>query len=132
MTKFPIRNSQKKECINTGKDRIYNKRTLTSSTTILTPSHGVPLLILISGITHPNCHLHPITGKRNRRRRPRELEVLPQPLLDLVIPDRHGSIRTRRSEGVESGMEGEGVDGPEVVDVVDGLAVAFERIFFFL
>ena len=25
MTKFPIRNSQKKECINTGKDRIYKK-----------------------------------------------------------------------------------------------------------
>ena len=27
-------------------------------------------------------------------------------------------------------MEGEGVDGPHVVDVVDGLAVAFERIYF--
>ncbi len=29
-------------------------------------------------------------------------------------------------------MEGEGVDGPDVVDVVDGLAVALEGVFFVL
>ena len=49
-----------------------------------------------------------------------------------MVPDRHGSIRTRRGEGVEGWMEGEGVDGPDVVDVVDSLAVAFECVFLFL
>jgi hypothetical protein len=29
-------------------------------------------------------------------------------------------------------MEGEGIDGPYVVYVVDGLAMAFERVFFVL
>ena len=29
-------------------------------------------------------------------------------------------------------MEGKGVDGPDLIDVVGGLTVAIERIFFFL
>ena len=49
-----------------------------------------------------------------------------------MVPDRHGSVGTRGGEGVERGVEGKRIDGPDVVDVVDGLAVAFEGVFFFL
>ena len=132
---------QKKERTKTEQDKYRTKKKETHLD--LLPNHPntqprrnsitlQPLLTLIPRITNPNRHLRPIAIKRNGSHRSRELGVLPQPLLNLVVPDRHGPVGTRGGEGVEGGMEGEGVDGPDVVDVVYGLAVAFESIFLFL
>jgi hypothetical protein len=142
MTGFPIRHSQKERTQNWGGQNIKKEQRNETHLNLL-PNRPYtqprrnsislqPFLTLIPRITDPNRNLRPIAIKRNSRHRPGELGVLSQPLLHLVVPDRHGSVGTRRGEGVEGGMEGERVDGPDVVDVVDGLAVAFECVFFFL
>ena len=46
-----------------------------------------------------------------------------------MVPDGHGAVRPGRGEGVVDGVEGERVDGPYVVDVIDRLAVEFEGVF---
>ena len=53
-------------------------------------------------------------------------QVLTQPLFDLVVPDGDGGVRATRRERVVRRVEG------ERVDIVDRLAVALERVFFFL
>lgn len=55
-----------------------------------------------------------------------------QPLFDLVVPDGDGGVRAARRERVVRRVEGERIDRPNVVDVVDRLAVALERVLFFL
>lgn len=45
-----------------------------------------------------------------------------------MIPDRYCAIRPGRRECVVNGVEREGVDGPDVVDLVDRLAVGFEGV----
>jgi hypothetical protein len=58
--------------------------------------------------------------------------VLAQPLFDLVVPDGDGGVRAPRRERIVRRVEGERIDRPNVIDVVDRLAVALERVLFFL
>ena len=90
------------------------------------------LLTLIPCITNPHRYLRTVAVERDRRHWPREPGILPQPLLNFVVPDGYGAIRTSRCKGVESWVEGEAVDGPYMVNIVDRLAVTFECVFLFL
>ena len=77
------------------------------------------------------------------------LGVLPETLLQLVVPDGYRTVRAGRCEGIITitvgsvhlgirelrglhRMEGKCIDGPYVVDVINGLTVALERILLFL
>jgi hypothetical protein len=78
------------------------------------------------------------------------LGVLPQALLKLEVPDRHGAVRAGRGEGVVAktnaasaveyandkedahGVEGKRIHGPDVVDIVNRLPVALECVLFVL
>ena len=58
--------------------------------------------------------------------------VLAEALFDLVVPNGDGGVGAARREGIVRRVEGESVYGPDVVHVVDRLAVALEGVFFFL
>lgn len=49
-----------------------------------------------------------------------------------MIPDGDRPVGPCRRKGVVNWMKGKRVDGPDVVDVVDGLTVAFKGVFFIL
>jgi hypothetical protein len=49
-----------------------------------------------------------------------------------MIPDRHGAIRPCRGECVVCRMKGERVNWPDVIYVLDRLAMAFKGVFLFL
>jgi hypothetical protein len=90
------------------------------------------LLAFVPRIANAHCNLGTVTIERDRGDRPWVFEILPKALLDLVIPDGDGTVGPSGREGVVDGVEGKGVDWPNVVDVVDGLPMTFERVFFLL
>lgn len=89
-----------------------------------------PLLAHIPIIPHPHRQPRSIAVERKRTDGVAELGVLPQPFLNLVVPDGDGRVGACGGEGVVYGVERERVDGVHLVDVVDGVAVAFEGVFF--
>ena len=46
-----------------------------------------------------------------------------------MIPDRYCTIRSTGSECIVNRMKSEGVHGPDVIDLIDRLAVGFESVF---
>jgi hypothetical protein len=90
------------------------------------------LLALIPRITHPDREPRPVRRKRERSDGRLVARELTQPFFDLVVPDRDRRVRAARCERVVRRVERERVDGPYVVDVVDRLSVALERVLFFL
>lgn len=106
------------------------------------------LFTLLPRVAHAHSQLRAVAVERDRRHGGVVLRVLTQPLLQLVVPYRDGAVRTGGSEGVvtvtqkqggEKGRMGEscgyvhrveceGVDRPDVVHVIDSLAVALERV----
>ena len=90
------------------------------------------ILAFIPGITNPHSKLRPVRIERDRGHWIIEFRVLTQPLLDLVVPDRHRTIRTRRSKRVVLGMERKSVDWPYMIHTVNSLAVALESVLLIL
>jgi hypothetical protein len=73
-----------------------------------------------------------ISRKRQCSDRGVVARVLPKPLFDLVVPDRNSGIRATGCERIVRRVESQRIDRPDVVNVVNCLAMTLERVLFFL
>lgn len=114
-------------------------------------------LAFLPRVADTNCEPCAVLIEFDRRNRRVVFRVLSQPLLGLVVPDRHRSVRARRCKGTitesqrslvsfsltgeESAAAGNGclhrverkrIDRPYVVDIINGLSVALERVLLIL
>lgn len=113
------------------------------------PSSLGTLLSLVPCVADADSELRAIGVECDGRHRGVVLGVLAQTLLELVVPDGYRAVRAGRGKGIVPAatsalsicanervyshwVECERVDRPDVIDVVDSLAVALERVLLLL